>query len=304
MRITTKFLVATMLLTLCTVVSAQDTFKEAYSSYNDKRKAKDYEGAKAAAELALKLAENNGQKSHAYVLLANALKDLKQTAQALETLEKAAALDGLASKELYTVYWSQAAILYSDKQYDKARETYQKIVAMNEGSDTVRVRSVLAIANTYIYSETPNLDEARKALESVKGLSYANDADKAEAIYMLSNIDRLEKNYDAANEKLERIVNTPGVSIHTIGKYKTAIADNYRLSAQTDKAIAAYQALIDDQTNTVTVRTRAQMMIGTTYLNAGDKDKARAAYKATIEMKDAYPPYANNAETALKRMDK
>lgn len=304
MRMTTKFLVATLLLTLCSVVSAQDTFKEAYKSYNDQRRARNYEGAKAAAEQALKLAANDNEKVQAYVLLANSFKDLKQTDKALDTLDKALAIDGLESKSLYTVYWSLASILYSEKQYEKARDVYQKIVALDAGSDSVRVRSVIAIANTYIYSDPRDLEEARKVLETVKDLPYAQEGDKAEAQYALSNIDRLEKNYDAANKRLESIVNTPDASVNIIGKYKTAIADNYRLSSQTDKAIAAYQAILDDEKNNIVHRTRAQLMIGTTYLNAGENDKARAAYQATIDMKDGYQSYVNTAKAALARMDK
>lgn len=304
MRKTTKVLVAALLLTFCTAVSAQDTFNDAYKSYNDKRRAKDYEGAKADAEQALKLAADDAQKSRAYVLLANSFKDLNETEKALEAFEKAEAFEGLEPKSLLTIYWSKAGFLYSLKQHDKARETYQKIVDLGEGSDSVRVRSVLAIANTYIYSDPRNLEEAAKVLETVKDLPYANASDKAEAMYTLSNIDRLNKDYDAANKKLESILNTPDASVNTIGKYKIAIADNYRLSSQPDKAIAAYQALIDDQDNSTFIRTRAQLMIGNTYLSAGDKDKALAAYQATVDMKDAHPSYVRSAQAAIDRLKK
>lgn len=302
MHITAKILVTALLLTFCTAASAQETFNEAYKAYNVDRRARNYDAAMNNANKALELAANGDQKATAYTLIANTYNGLKKPDEAIKAMESALAIEGLKPDKMASLYWSKGGIYASNKQYEDARKTYQLITEIKESSPRFRSRSLIAIANTYTYSDPSDYAKAREALAAVKDVQDASDDDKAEAIYAESLLDRLEKNYTAANAKITSILDTQGISDNVRAKYLMAMADNYRMAEQYDKAVSTYQALVEDEKNSPYVHSRALLMIGSAHTSANDIEKARKAYQTLIDMKDAYPSYVTNAKRYLERL--
>lgn len=304
MRTTSKLLVMVMLLAFCNVAAAQNTFNDAQKAYNDKHKAKDYAAALDMAKKCLELSTNNDQKASAYTLIAREYNTLKQFDESIKAIDAAEALEGLSPRRMSHLHWTKAQVYYGNKKYELAREYFKKVNENEATTPTTRTSCVLLIANTYSQGDPSDVAKARQLLESVKDLPYANDMYKAEAVYSLSLLDRADKKYDDAIAKIQSILNTPDIRDSVRFKYQMALADNYRMAGLSDKAVAAYQDMLKDEKGNQYVHTRAQLMIGITYLQSKDNAKAREAFQAVVNMKNGYPSYVKSAKVYLEGLEK
>jgi|GEM_PF-5603058 len=285
-------------------VFAQTTYSEAMKQGTSLR-ASNAEGAIKAAEEAVKLAANVDQKAQAYQLIALIHQTHRQNDQAVAALEQALALENLPAGRRSSVLNGLGAAYLVAGNVDKGRETLNTLIADENATAVFRTRAQIALANSYVtIRDQRDPAKARELLLAVEKLPYAPVNDKADARHALAALEASEKNFDEALAILTDLQKQENLPPVNRARYRITLGNTYRQAGQLDKALEAFQAILDDEAATPSYKQSGYTGLATVYMQQKDYANAKKAYEALINHPGTPASTIKNAKAALERIEK
>jgi tetratricopeptide (TPR) repeat protein len=159
--------------------AAYTTVKEAQAAAMEKIKAKDYVGARADLDEAMKLAQTDKEKYSVLNTVAKTYNGEKNYPAARGEFNKA-----LALPEIAPAYKAQAIVgigqsYAGEKNYAQARTEFTKLLTLADARPVDKVTAQLNFAQTYYYEK--NYPLARTEYQKVATMEGATEAQKARA---------------------------------------------------------------------------------------------------------------------------
>lgn len=263
----------------CTVATGQTSYELAVKAYEEKQQAGDHAQAETHARQAMTAAKEERQLTQAAVMLARAIEQQKKPQQALDVLSQEAGRANLTTTSRCRLLFELASLYNRMDQQAKAHETFQLIADMKNAPQRWRFAAMEAQGYMHLLGPQRDARQARDAFTSLARLDDLTAAQNAAIQYNLALVDRIEKKYDRAFKRLEKLINQEDLPPHTRNRYRMAAADTHFAADEIAKALAIYDTLLQDENAPLLIRRRAMYMKGMCFLHTGRVEEARHAFE-------------------------
>jgi tetratricopeptide (TPR) repeat protein len=252
----------TLLITVFTTILvsgslfASETYKNACEQAQKLEKSKNYQDAQKGYSKALTLAKTDREKYRALFHQGKCFRLIGKWADAIKCFQEAAALKEIPSYETGDALLGEAEVYRRMKQYDKANEAADKIIAMKDTlSDYVVARAHL--------NKGENLSDSRK--------------------------------FDKAIVEFDEVIAMKAHPNYT-AKAQTSKADVLLIQKKYAEAIKSYKKTLENTESHINYQTGAANRIASIQRNQKKYDDSMKSSQTVLRMKKAFPPHKADAQ--------
>jgi tetratricopeptide (TPR) repeat protein len=190
--------------------AAYTTVKEAQAAAMEKIKAKDYVGARADLDEAMKLAQTDKEKYSVLNTVAKTYNGEKNYPAARGEFEKILALPKATPDQKLVANIGVANSYLAEKKYDAARGEFNKALALPEIAPAYKAQAIVGIGQSYAGEK--NYAQARTEFTKLLTLADARPVDKVTAQLNFAQTYYYEKNYPLARTEYQKVATMEGAT--------------------------------------------------------------------------------------------
>lgn len=208
-----------------TRTSAWLNFRDAFIEGNKKLALGNLDGARIDFNAGLSLTGESKERIEALLKIAESYLREKDYTRAVETFNTILAKEKPDDNTKADVYLRTADTYISAKDYDRAREAFSLVVKTENAGSNIKVHSQLRIADTYMQER--NYDKAVEAFETLLKMNEARPVVKVTTMFKIGDTYVSARNYPQAREAYAKVPLMPAVDTgNRFNAYKK-IGDTY-----------------------------------------------------------------------------